>query len=76
MVLSDEDNNGYILGFRINPIEKLNTLHKEINILIDAYKKSPIFGVDYTLEYQVKFTRYNDYNVTYFDIFSVESLMV
>ncbi|XP_043679941.1 Bardet-Biedl syndrome 5 protein homolog isoform X2 [Vespula pensylvanica] len=53
VVLSDETNNGYILGFRINPIEKLNTLHKEINILIAAYKKSPIFGVDYTLEYQV-----------------------
>ncbi|XP_047364149.1 Bardet-Biedl syndrome 5 protein homolog isoform X3 [Vespa velutina] len=52
VVLSDKDNNEYILGFRINPIEKLNTLHKEINILVAAYKKSPIFGVDYTFEYQ------------------------
>ncbi|XP_015190454.1 PREDICTED: Bardet-Biedl syndrome 5 protein homolog isoform X2 [Polistes dominula] len=52
VVLSDENNGGYILGFRINPIQKLNTLHKEINILVTAYNKSPIFGVDYTLEYQ------------------------
>ncbi|KAI4489566.1 hypothetical protein M0802_011003 [Mischocyttarus mexicanus] len=52
VVLSDENSGGYVLGFRINPIQKLNTLHKEINILITAYNKSPIFGVDYTLEYQ------------------------
>lgn len=52
VILSNENNGGYVLGFRINPIQKLNTLHKEINILITAYNKSPIFGVDYTLEYQ------------------------
>ncbi|KAK2588473.1 hypothetical protein KPH14_004456 [Odynerus spinipes] len=52
VVLSNKDSGGYVLGFRISPVQKLNSLHKEISILLTEYQKSPIFGVDYTFEYQ------------------------
>ncbi|XP_015609826.1 Bardet-Biedl syndrome 5 protein homolog [Cephus cinctus] len=52
VVTSNEANGGYVLGFRMDSIEKLNFLHKEITALLATYKRSPIFGVEYTFEHQ------------------------
>lgn len=37
----------YILGFRVDPEEKLKTLYKELTSLHSVYKSNPIFGVEY-----------------------------
>jgi Bardet-Biedl syndrome 5 protein len=41
---------GYILGFRIDPAEKLALVSKELGSLFKAYRTNPIFGVEYTVE--------------------------
>ncbi len=41
---------GYILGFRVDPYEKLREVYQEIKTLHDVYSVTPIFGVKYTLE--------------------------
>lgn len=41
---------GYILGFRIDPVERLNALHKELSSLFKAYRTNPVFGVEYAVE--------------------------
>ena len=41
---------GYILGFRIDPVEKLEQTLTEIKNLHALFSDSPIFGVDFTLE--------------------------
>ena len=41
---------GYILGFRVDPIERLTALHKELLSLFTAYRTNPIFGVEYSIE--------------------------
>ena len=38
---------GYILGFRIDPAEKLQEIQKEIGSLHRLYSNTPIFGVEY-----------------------------
>lgn len=57
VITSTEASGGYILGFRINPLQRLHVLHKEISVLHATFGKSPIFGVDYTLEYQAPLQR-------------------
>ena len=41
---------GYILGFRIDPAEKLEQTLTEIKNLHTLFSERPIFGVDFTLE--------------------------
>uniref|UniRef100_A0A8C6Q5L1 Bardet-Biedl syndrome 5 protein homolog n=1 Tax=Nothobranchius furzeri TaxID=105023 RepID=A0A8C6Q5L1_NOTFU len=41
---------GYVLGFKIDPVEKLQDALKEINSLHKVYSANPIFGVDYEME--------------------------
>lgn len=41
---------GYILGFRIDPKEKLEEVYKEIMSLHQIYGATPIFGVDFSVE--------------------------
>jgi len=41
---------GYILGFRIDPKEKLDEVLHEINSLYQVYSTSPVFGVEFTVE--------------------------
>jgi hypothetical protein len=53
VILSTEANGGYILGFRVNPLQQLHIIHKEISILRSEFEKFPIFGVEYTFEHQV-----------------------
>ncbi|XP_016837513.1 Bardet-Biedl syndrome 5 protein homolog [Nasonia vitripennis] len=52
VITSTESSGSYILGFRVDPIDKLYSLHKELVSLNAAYNKSPIFGVEYTFEHQ------------------------
>ncbi|CAL4167474.1 unnamed protein product, partial [Meganyctiphanes norvegica] len=50
VVESSEASGGYVLGFRIDPVEKLHEVTKEISSLYEVYSSSPIFGVEFTLQ--------------------------
>ncbi|GMH41457.1 hypothetical protein BSKO_09367 [Bryopsis sp. KO-2023] len=41
------ESGGYILGFRIDPKEHMEGVHKEIQSLWKVYSQNPIFGVDF-----------------------------
>lgn len=47
VVTSSEISGTYILGFRVDPEEKLKNLYKELISLHSVYKSNPIFGVEY-----------------------------
>jgi len=59
---------GYVLGFRLDPADKLEEIYKEITSLYQVYSVNPIFGVDYTEEDKtpsledVRITRVEDDN--------------
>lgn len=40
----------YVLGFRIDPVEKLNDLFKEVAAVWKLYSVTPILGVDFEIE--------------------------
>lgn len=44
---------GYILGFRIDPQERLDAVMKEVQNLHQVYSTTPVFGVDYTVDSDV-----------------------
>ena len=48
MIESSELSGGYILGFRIDPAERLEEITKEIISLHKTYSECPIFGVEYS----------------------------
>ena len=48
MIESSDMSGGYVLGFRIDPQEKLKEVHKELQSLHKTYSTKPLFGVDYT----------------------------
>ncbi|KAF6114712.1 hypothetical protein HJG60_010648 [Phyllostomus discolor] len=50
VIESSQQSGGYVLGFRIDPVDKLQASVKEINSLHKVYSASPIFGVDYEME--------------------------
>jgi Bardet-Biedl syndrome 5 protein len=41
---------GYILGFRVDPADKLADINKEITSLFTVFSANPIFGVEFTEE--------------------------
>lgn len=41
---------GFILGFRIDPQERLPAVYKELQSLWQVFSVSPVFGVEYVLE--------------------------
>ena len=41
---------GYILGFRVDPAEQLQTIFQEVQSLHTVFSKTPIFGVDFATE--------------------------
>lgn len=43
----------YVLGFRIDPHEKLHEVYKELSSLHSVYSESPIFGVNYDVKMKV-----------------------
>ena len=51
---SSEMSGGYVLGFRIDPEEKLQQVFKEIQALHKTYSEKPIFGVDYVKADEVR----------------------
>ena len=60
VIESSELSGGYILGFRIDPIEKLQEIQKEIASLHKLYSTNPIFGVEYE-------TKVRKYKFLYFE---------
>lgn len=44
---------GYVLGFRIDPKEKLQSIHKELLSLQKVYGQVPFFGVQFKVGEQV-----------------------
>ena len=42
-----------MLGFKIDPEDKLKETYKEINSLYKIYSNSPIFGVEFEMEDKV-----------------------
>lgn len=44
---------GYILGFKVDPPEKLNEVYKEILNLHQIFASNPIFGVQFTIEEEI-----------------------
>ncbi|XP_060603512.1 Bardet-Biedl syndrome 5 protein-like [Ruditapes philippinarum] len=47
VVESSAQSGGYVLGFRIDPVEKLQQVHKEIQSLHKVYSTCPVFGVEF-----------------------------
>lgn len=47
MIETTQQSGSYILGFRIDPKERMTQLHKEISSLWQVYTANPIFGVDF-----------------------------
>ena len=43
-----------MLGFRIDPVEKLHEVHKEISALYTVYSQCPVFGVEFILQDKVQ----------------------
>lgn len=45
---------GYVLGFRVDPAERLADVMKEITSLHRVFSVNPIFGVDFVVEERVR----------------------
>lgn len=39
-----------MLGFRVDPDDRLEQLHKEISSYLALFSQNPVFGVDFTVE--------------------------
>ncbi|VEN56505.1 unnamed protein product [Callosobruchus maculatus] len=47
VITSTESSGGFILGFKVDPEDKMKTLYKELTSLHTIYSTKPIFGVEY-----------------------------
>lgn len=47
MIHSTELSGNFVLGFRIDPEEKLKILYKELTSLHEVYSNNPIYGIEY-----------------------------
>lgn len=47
VIASSESSGGFVLGFKLDPEEKLKNLYKELTSLHTIYTSKPIFGVEY-----------------------------
>jgi len=45
---------GYVLGFRVDPKEKLTELYQEVSSMHTTFSANPIFGVEFSLQEQPK----------------------
>jgi Bardet-Biedl syndrome 5 protein len=50
VVESSQQSGGYVLGFRVDPNEKLKEAVKEIQTLHKVFTASPVFGVQFEIE--------------------------
>ncbi|KAJ8311265.1 hypothetical protein KUTeg_011183 [Tegillarca granosa] len=55
VVESSQQSGGYVLGFRIDPQEKLTATVKEIQSLHKVYSACPLFGVEFETEERAYF---------------------
>ena len=53
VVETTKESGSYVLGFRIDPYEKMKDIVQEIHSLYQVYHASPTFGVNFELEDQV-----------------------
>ena len=53
MVETSQTSGGYVLGFRIDPVEKLQETVKQIQSLHKIYSACPIFGIEFDIEDKV-----------------------
>lgn len=58
VIIVSEQSGGYLLGFRIDPEDRLGAVYKELISLHSVYSQNPIFGVEYSLKDQVKYNVY------------------
>lgn len=47
MIKSTERSGNFILGFKVDPEEKLTVLYKELTSLHTVFLNNPIYGVEY-----------------------------
>ncbi|KAF5292903.1 hypothetical protein FQR65_LT11155 [Abscondita terminalis] len=47
VIICTEGSGGYILGFRVDPEDKLNVVFKELSSLFTVYAANPIYGIEY-----------------------------
>ena len=47
VIESSQLSGGYVLGFRVDPAEKLGQVAKEISSMHSVYSEKPVFGVEY-----------------------------
>lgn len=52
VIESSESSGGYVLGFRIDPIERLNTVYNELVNLFNIHSSNPNYGVEMNLDYE------------------------
>lgn len=50
---TSEQSGGFVLGFRIDPYDRLKDTVQEIHSLYQVYCASPVFGVEYQVEDEV-----------------------
>ena len=50
VVETSQRSGGYVLGFRVDPVEALDNVFKEISSLHQVYSVNPVFGVDFVHE--------------------------
>eukprot|EP00899_Mesostigma_viride_P025515 jgi/Mesvir1/6148/Mv00848-RA.2 len=48
--VSQSQGTGYILGFRVDPQERLKEIYKEVHSLWQVFSQNPVFGVEYSVE--------------------------
>ena len=54
VIESSESSGGYVLGFRVDPIEKLNSVFEELNNLYLVHSSNPDYGVHSYLSYSLE----------------------
>eukprot|EP00451_Oxyrrhis_marina_P019880 CAMPEP_0204344134 /NCGR_PEP_ID=MMETSP0469-20131031/25403_1 /ASSEMBLY_ACC=CAM_ASM_000384 /TAXON_ID=2969 /ORGANISM="Oxyrrhis marina" /LENGTH=343 /DNA_ID=CAMNT_0051329355 /DNA_START=11 /DNA_END=1042 /DNA_ORIENTATION=+ len=52
VIETTQGSGGYILGFRADPVDHLETIYQEISHLWQVFSKNPLFGVDAVVEEQ------------------------
>ena len=50
VIETSKQSGGYILGFRIDPYDKLQRVYNEVNNMYAVYSNTPIFGIKYINE--------------------------
>lgn len=50
VIVTSKKSGAYVLGFRIDPKDKLKEILNEIQSLFFTYRSNPIFGIEYTIE--------------------------